>query len=58
MTIYEADEFERIWDYDCIKFNRSVDKLRDMRRKIAADEIKKLEDGIPTSFELECWLSK
>ena len=57
MTIYEPEDSNRIWDYDWIKFNRSVDKLKDMRRKITADEERKAWDNTPTSLELERWLN-
>jgi len=58
MTIYEPEDFYKIWDPRWIKFNRSVNKLRRMRRKIAHDFDKSRKEGIPTYLELECWFNK
>ena len=57
MAIYEPEDFYKTWDPEWMKFNRKVDKLKEIRRRIAHDKKKKEEEGIPTSFELQCWMN-
>lgn len=58
MTIYEPEDFYQQWNSEWMKFNRKVDKLKEMRRKVAHDNQKKEEEGIPTSQDLARWLNK
>jgi len=58
MTIYEPEDFYKQWDPRWMKFNRKVDKLKEMRARIEHDNRKKEEEGIPTSQDLARWLNK
>ena len=55
MTTYEEPDFDKSWDPKWMRFNRSADKLKRMRKKIADDEKKKEKDNTPTSLDLEKW---
>lgn len=58
MTIYEPKDFYQQWNPEWMEFNRKVDKLKEMRRKVAHDNQKKEEEGIPTSQDLARWLNR
>lgn len=55
MTVYEPEDFNKIWDSKWMRFNRSVNKLKKMRTKINKDNKLKEKTGAPTSIELEKW---
>ncbi len=58
MTIYEQEDFDKIWEPAWMKFDRKVDKLKEIRRAVEHDLKKKREEGIPTSYDLACWFRR
>lgn len=58
MTIYEPEDFHKQWEPAWMKFDRKVNKLKELRRAIAHDDRLKKEKGIPTSYELACWFNR
>ena len=46
MTVYEPEDFYEQWDPEWMRFNRKVDKLKALRRKIAHDNEKKIKKVI------------